>query len=180
MTQLYNEIRNVWSSYLGGQIRLIVILAIIYSATWSVIGLPGALALGILAGLLNLIPEVGPAGAAILATTVALLEGSNFLPMSNIFFALLTLGVYLLVNTFKTVWLQPRILGHSVFLHEGLVFVAIVTAIILLGVLGVLIVVPLMATLVVLGRYLRRRLLGLNPFEKDDFPSSDSKTPIKA
>src|SRR6185503_11343131 len=95
---------------------------------------------------------------------------------SNIFFAILTLGVYLLVNTFKTVWLQPRVLGHSVFLHEGLVFVAIVTSIILLGVLGVLIVVPLMATLVVLGRYLRRRLLGLHPFESDQFVSTDSKS----
>ncbi|MEK6751035.1 MAG: AI-2E family transporter [Chloroflexota bacterium] len=164
MDQLYHDIRKVWSSYLGGQIKLIIILAILYSIVWTAIGLPGALGLGILAGLMNLIPEVGPAGAAIFATTVALLEGSNFFEMPNFFFAMLTLGIYLLVNTFKTVWLQPRVLGHSVFLHEGLVFVAIITAIVLLGVLGVLIVVPLLATLVVVGRYLRRRLLGMASF----------------
>jgi predicted PurR-regulated permease PerM len=168
LRRLYSEIRKVWSSYLGGQIRLIFILAIIYSVAWSVIGLPGAVVIGSLAGLLNLLPEVGPASAAIVATIVALLEGSNFLPLSNIWFAVLTLGLYLLLNTFKTVWLQPRILGHSVFLHEGIVFVAIITAIILQGVLGVLIVVPLLATLVVVGRYLRRRLLGLPPFEEEE------------
>jgi hypothetical protein len=50
------------------------------------------------------------------------------------------------------------------------VFVAIVTAIILQGVLGVLVVVPLLATLGVIGRYLRRRLLGLQPFEEDEPP----------
>jgi len=162
---LYRELRAVWSGYLGGQIRLIVILATLYSIAWTAIGLPGAVVLGILAGLLNLLPEVGPAGAAIIATVVALLEGSNYLDISNLWFAALTLGLYLLLNTFKTVWLQPRVLGHSVLLHEGLVFVAIVTAIILQGILGVLIVVPLLASIGVVGRYVRSRLLGLPPFE---------------
>jgi predicted PurR-regulated permease PerM len=171
LNHLYREIRKVWSGYLGGQIRLIVILAILYSIAWAVIGLPGAIAIGALAGLLNLLPEVGPASAAFLATIVALIEGSLYFSIPNIWFAALTLGLYLLLNTFKTVWLQPRILGHSVLLHEGVVFVAIITAIMLQGVLGVLIVVPLLATIVVIVRYLRRRVLGLSPFE-DEEPAS--------
>jgi predicted PurR-regulated permease PerM len=163
--KLYREIRKVWAGYLGGQIRLMVVLAIMYSVVWVVIGLPGAVIFGLLAGLLNLVPEVGPASAAIIATIVALLEGSNYLNISNIWFAALTLGLYLLLNTFKSVWLQPRILGHSVLLHEGLVFIAIITAIVLQGIIGVLIIVPLLATIGVVGRYMRRRLMGLPPFE---------------
>jgi predicted PurR-regulated permease PerM len=166
--RLYREIRGIWMGYLGGQIRLIALLAVIYSIAWSAIGLPGALLIGSLAGLLNLIPEVGPAGAALLATVVALIEGSTYLPLSNFWFAVLTLGTYLLLNNIKTIWLQPRILGHSVLLHEGIVFVAIVTAIILQGVLGVLVVVPLLASLGVVGRYLRRRLPGLPTIEDDE------------
>ena len=76
--------------------------------------------------------------------------------------------LYLLLNNFKTIWLQPRILGQSVFLHEGVVFVAIIAAIVLQGVLGVLIIVPLLASFVVLGRYIRRRLLGLHPFADEE------------
>lgn len=177
LLRLYREIRKVWAGYLGGQIRLIVILSILYSLAWAVIGLPGAVVIGMLAGVLNLLPEVGPAGAAVIATLVALLEGSNYLGISNVWFAILTLGLYLLLNTFKTVWLQPRILGHSVLLHEGIVFVAIITAIMLQGVLGVLVVVPLLATLVVVGRYLRRRVLGLTPFEEDEPASSSDPRP---
>ncbi len=172
LKRLYREIRKVWAGYLGGQIRLIVILSILYSIAWAVIGLPGAVVIGMLAGVLNLLPEVGPAGAAVIATIVALVEGSNYLGISNLWFAALTLGIYLLLNTFKTVWLQPRILGHSVLLHEGIIFVAIITAIMLQGVLGVLVVVPLLATLVVIGRYLRLRVLGLNPFEGEELASS--------
>jgi predicted PurR-regulated permease PerM len=174
--RLYREIRAIWMGYLGGQIRLIAILAVIYAIAWSAIGLPGAILIGALAGLLNLIPEVGPAGAAVLATIVALIEGSTYLPLSNAWFALLTLGLYLVLNNIKTIWLQPRILGHSVLLHEGVVFVAIVTAIILQGVLGVLVVVPLLATLGVAGRYLRRRLLGLTPFEEESHASAQPAT----
>ena len=168
LNRLYRDIRAVWLGYLRGQIRLMVILAILYSIVWVAIGLPGALALGVLAGLLNLLPEIGPFTVAVLATVIALIEGSTYIPVSNLLFAFITLGVYLLLNNFKTIWLQPRILGHSVFLHEGVVFVAIIAAIILQGVLGVLIIVPLLATFVVLGRYIRRRLLGMPPFDDEE------------
>ncbi len=133
LNHLYRQVREVWVGYLRGQIRLIFVLAILYSIAWFAIGLPGAFALGVLAGLLNFLPEIGPFAAAVLATLVAFLEGSNFIPVSNPWFAVITLGVYLVLNNFKTIWLQPRILGQSVFLHEGVVFVAIIAAIILQG-----------------------------------------------
>ncbi len=168
LRRLYAQIRTVWQQYLRGQLRLIAILALMYSLAWSIIGLPGALALGLLAGILNLIPELGPAAVGLLATLVAYLEGSHILVgLSNPLFAVLTLGVYLLINAFKSVWLQPRVLGRSVLLHEGLVFVAIVGALVLTGVLGVLIVVPVLASAMIVGGYLRRRLLGLPAFDEE-------------
>jgi len=168
--RLYLEMHAIWTGYLRGQIRLIIILALIYTAAWQMIGLPGALLLGAIAGLLNLLPEVGPFAAALLAVVVAYLEGSTFLPISSAWFALMTAAVYLLLNNIKTIWLQPRILGHSVLLHEGIVFVAIIAAIVLQGVLGVLVVVPLLASLIVIGRYVRLRLLNLPPFPDAEPP----------
>lgn len=179
LERLYEEIRRVWLGYLGGQIRLIVVLAILYAAAWSLIGLPGAVIIGSLAGLLNLVPELGPATAAIFAVVVALLEGSTYLPVSNIWFALITLGVYLALNNFKTIWLQPRILGQSVRMHEGVVFLAIVISIMLGGALAVLVVVPVLATIGVTGRYLRHRLLGEAPYT-EDVPPAMTPEPIPA
>jgi len=172
--QLYLEIKGIWLGYLAGQVRLMVILAIIYAVFWSAIGLPGAILIGMLAGFLNLVPEVGPGATALIAMLVAWLEGSNFLPISNGWFALLTGGIYLILNNFKTIYLQPRILGKSVFLHEGVVFVAIIAAIMLQGILGVLIVVPVLASIMIIGRYIRRKLLGLNPFEDATLGDIDS------
>ncbi len=172
--QLYLEIKNVWMSYLAGQVRLMLILAVIYSVAWYSIGLPGAILIGLLAGFLNLVPEVGPGITAVIAVLVALLEGSNFLPISNGWFAVLAGGIYLVLNNFKTIYLQPRILGKSVFLHEGVVFVAIIAAIMLQGILGVLIVVPVLASAIIIARYVRRKLLGMNPFSDSSLGNTET------
>lgn len=176
--RLYVEVKNIWLGYLGGQVRLMFILAIIYALAWTVIGLPGAIFIGALAGFLNLVPEVGPGATALIAILVALLQGSNFLPITNGWFALLTGGVYLVLNNFKSIYLQPRILAKSVFLPEGVVFVALIAAIMLQGLLGVLIVVPVLASGMIIGRYLRRKFLGLPAFDGPSPQEADSASPV--
>ena len=161
---LYDQIANIWNIYLRGQIALIAILGVTYALAWSAIGLPGALLLGALAGLLNIIPELGPFLTALLAFAIALMEGSTFLGMSNFLFALLVLGVFIIVNYTKNIWVMPRMFGKSLDLHNGVIFVAIIAAVVINGILGVLIVIPLLASAMVVGKYLRRRVLGLPPF----------------
>ncbi len=168
--RLYLEIKQVWMAYLRGQITLMIIVAIVFSIIWTIIGLPGALVLGILAGLFSLIPDVGPFAATALALVVALLEGSTWLPISNLWFGVLVTGLYVVLINIKNIWLRPMILGRSVHMHEGIIFVAIIAAVVFSGILGAIIIVPVLASLGVLGRYLRRRLLGLPPFE-DENPS---------
>jgi len=162
--RLYLEIKQVWMAYLRGQLTLMVIVGVVFTVVWSIIGLPGALILGILGGLFSLVPDVGPFIASALAFVVALLEGSTWLPLSNIWFALLVAGLYVVLINVKSIWLRPRILGRSVRMHEGLVFLSIVAAVIFTGILGAFIVVPVLASAGVIFGYLRRRILGLPPF----------------
>jgi predicted PurR-regulated permease PerM len=162
--QLYEQIRAVWVGYLWGQLILMLIVGVAFTIAWLFIGLPGALIMGPLTGLLTLIPDAGPFIATIIAVVVALLEGSLLLPLSNWLFALLVLIVYGILIAIKNVWIRPRVVGRSVEMHQGLVFVAIVGALIYGGILGALVVIPVMASLGVIGRYLRQRILGLEPF----------------
>lgn len=166
--RLFLEVKSIWAAYLRGQLALMFILSVIYTIAWLVVGLPGALILGILTGLLNIVPELGPLLAALLAVIVALVEGSYFLPLSNVWFAVLIIGLYLALNYVKTIWIQPRVLGQTVHMHVGLVFVAIVGAILVQGVLLVLIIVPVLASAVVIGRYVWHRILGEPPFQADE------------
>ena len=164
MEELYSRIKDVWMACLRGQIVLMLVVGVVFTIVWLILGIPGALVLGVIAGLFTLVPDVGPFLAAALATGVALLEGSSWIPFSNFWVAVIVFAVYLVLISLKNVLLRPIIMGRSVHMNEGLVFVIIIVATILEGILGALLVVPIYASVALIVRYLRRRILGLPPF----------------
>jgi predicted PurR-regulated permease PerM len=168
--QLYEQIRTVWIGYLWGQMALVFIVGVVFTLIWVLIGLPGALVIGPLTGLLTLIPDLGPLIGTIIAALVALLEGSYYLQMSNFWFMVLVLAIYGVLMVIKNIWVRPRVMGRSVQMNEGIVFVAIVAGVIYGGILGALVIVPVLASLGVIGRYLRQRILGLEPFPPPKLP----------
>lgn len=175
--RIYQEIRRVWQGYLRGNIVLMLIVGVVFTLAWTAIGLPGALLLGIITGLFTIIPDLGPAIAAALAVLVALFEGSTYLNISNLWFALLVSGIYLLLINIKGFWLRPIIFARSVHMHGGVVFVAIMAAVVLQGILGALIVVPVMASAGIFGGYIYRRLLGLPPWPVEDEVQNSQEIP---
>jgi predicted PurR-regulated permease PerM len=162
--QLLHEMNLVWQAYLHGTFVLMVVVAIVFTLVWLAVGLPGAIILGLLTGLLTIIPEIGPAVAAILAVLVAFFQGSDFLPISNFWFALLIFAIYFVLIQIKVIWLRPRIMKRFLHLNEGLIFVAIIAATVLWGILGALLIIPMLSTAGILGRYLRSRLLHQEPW----------------
>lgn len=158
--RIYQEITQIWHGYLRGNLALMFITGVLFTLAWLAIGLPGALILGLITGLLTIIPDIGPAIAAVLATIVALFEGSTYLEINNLWFAALVIGIYLLLINIKGIWIRPRIFARSVHMHDGVVFIAIMAAVVLQGVLGALIIVPVLASAGVLGRYIYPRLIG--------------------
>lgn len=164
MIELYARLRNVWMAYLRGQIVLMVVVGIVFTIAWLIMGIPGALVLGVLAGLFTLIPDVGPFLAALLAVAVALLEGSSWIPLSNVLVAGIVFVVYLVLINMKNFFLRPYIMGRSLHMNESLIFIAIMVATILEGILGALLIVPVLASVIVILEYFRRRVLGLPPF----------------
>ncbi|MBL7163027.1 MAG: AI-2E family transporter [Anaerolineales bacterium] len=166
--RIYVEIKQIWQGYLRGNIALMVIVGIMFTLAWLAIGLPGALILGLITGLLTIIPDLGPAIAAILAAIVALFEGSTYLDISNFWFAVLVIGIYLLLINIKGIWIRPRIFARSVHMHDGVVFIAIMAAVVLQGILGALIIVPVLASVGVLGRYIYHQLMGSSPWPPDE------------
>lgn len=165
--ELYRRVRRIWMAYLRGQIVLMIIVGVVFTITWLIMGIPGALVLGVIAGLFTLVPDVGPFLAVVIAAGVALLEGSTWIPLSNFWVAGILVIVYLVLINLKNFFLRPIIMGRSVHMNEALVLIAILIATILEGVLGALLVVPVLASVIVIAGYIQRRVLGLPPFEGD-------------
>jgi hypothetical protein len=164
LVRLRLRITDVWNAFLRGQLLLSLAMAVLTTVVCYAIGLPYAWIMGLLAGLMEFIPSVGPFIAAAPAVLVALILGSSIIPLGNFWFAVVVVGAYILIQQIEGNILIPRIMGRTLNLHPLLVFIGIIVGGSLAGILGMLLAAPVVATLRVLGRYVFCRLYDRDPF----------------
>ena len=162
--QLRRNIDGVWKSYFIGQLTLALIVGIIISVATAILGIRSALILGLVAALLELIPNWGYGLSGIIGASVAYFQGSSYIPLPNWAFALLVTGFYFLMWQVDTNYLVPRILGSRLQLPPAIIIVGIIAGASVGGALGLLLAAPTIATVKVLGSYIYRRLLDLEPY----------------
>jgi len=162
--RLHQEIKGVWNVYLRGQLIIMSILGILSGVGAAAIGVPFALILGFLAGILDLIPNLGPTIATGIAAIVALFQGSTYLDIPNVAVSLIVIAIFFLIQLFENFWLTPRIMGRRLNLHPGLVLVATVGTLFTLGALMALIITPILGSLELIFQYARRKRAGLDPW----------------
>jgi predicted PurR-regulated permease PerM len=161
------RIANAWNAFLRGQLILCIVMGVIVAITMAAIGLPNALFIGLLFGVLEFIPNLGPTIASIPAVLIAFFEGSTVLNISNGWFAILVIIINTLLQQLENNFLVPRILGQSLNLHPLVVLIAAIIGAQLAGVLGILLAAPAVATLRILSEYVYYRLLDMPPFPED-------------
>jgi len=172
MRLLLVEVVRVWQAFLQGQLILCLVVGVAVAIMMTIVGLPYALLMGLIAGVLELIPNVGPTLAAVPAILVALLRGSNYLPLSPFWFAVLVAGLYILIQQVENNVLVPRIMGYSLDLHPLVVLIGALMGASVAGVLGILLAAPTLATLRVISRYVYKKLM-----DEDPFPAEEAKPP---
>lgn len=159
--RLLHELGLVWSAYLRGQVVLSLTMTFVVYLVSLGLGLPQPLLLGLVAGFLEFIPNLGPALAQIPALLFALTTDSATIPglHAGILYAVIVSVTYIIVQNLEAVFLVPRVLGSSLDLHPFAVLVAILIGASLAGVLGVVLAAPTVATVRLFARYLRVKLL---------------------
>ncbi len=168
MRRLYTEVKNVWQRYLRGQLVLMFIIGVITGISTGAVGLPGAIAFGLFAGLLDVILTIGPTLVMLVAAVVALFAGSTYLSVSNFWFMIIVLGIFVAIQGIENVWLRPRVMGQSLRMHPGIVFIGVIGALSLAGILAALIIIPVMGSISVLGRYIYAKILNIPPWPEEE------------
>ena len=142
-------VRDTWllidqklGAFVRGELILIVFVAVLLSAGFFVIGLPYWLLLGSFAGVVEIVPVIGPLAAGTLAIAVGLTESWQ----KALAAGLIVLGVRLLEDYLVV----PRVLGHAVGLSPLVVLVSVTAVGILLGGFYVLLAIPIAAVLATL------------------------------
>jgi predicted PurR-regulated permease PerM len=167
MRKFLSQLNRIWGAYLRGQLILMLVIAVTTSVAMSAVGLRGAIAIGILAGILDLIPSLGPLVAGVVAALVALIFGSSYLTVSNMIFAVIVVVVFLVIQQIENIWLRPQIMGQTLRLHPGLIFIGVIGALAISGILGALVIIPLMATIGVIWKYVQAKLSDEPPWQEE-------------
>ncbi|MCC5861578.1 MAG: AI-2E family transporter [Gammaproteobacteria bacterium] len=141
------------AAFFQGQLVIAGIMAVLYAVGFSLIGLDAAIPLGLISGLMNIIPFLGTLIGLILVVPYALFQqGGGFDLM------LLALGVFITVQLVESWFLTPRIMSDRSGLHPAVViFSLFFWGTIFGGFIGVMLAVPLSAFFATLWHQLRYR-----------------------
>ncbi|MEO6334095.1 MAG: AI-2E family transporter [Pyrinomonadaceae bacterium] len=140
------DINHTFAAYARAQLISCVLIAFVCTVGFYLLGNDYALLLGILAGLLEMIPLLGPLTIAILATTIAGLESGWQAGWTIVF-----LGVLRLLQDYV---IYPRIIREGIHLHPLAVILCVLAGEQVAGIPGVFIAVPLVALLTVLYKHI--------------------------
>jgi predicted PurR-regulated permease PerM len=137
------DVDTVLSRFLRGQILVMVVLAVYYSVALTIAGLPSALTIGILTGLLIFVPYLGFATGLVLALLVAALQFAGFGPVIAV---LIVFGIGQVLEGFL---LTPFLVGSRIGLHPLAVIFALMAFGQLFGFFGILLALPASAALLI-------------------------------
>jgi predicted PurR-regulated permease PerM len=151
---LARDIDNAIAGFVRGQAVICLILAVYYAIGLTLSGLNFGFLIGLATGLLSFIPFVGALTGFLVAAVVAIAQfWPSWTPIAMV------VGVFLLGQALEGYVLSPKLVGAKVGLHPVWMMFALIAFGYLFGFVGLLIAVPLAATIGVLLRFAVRKYI---------------------
>lgn len=147
---LLRKVNSVLAGYLRGQIILVFLVSLILFIALSILQVKFALILAIFSGIAEIIPIIGPITAGAVAALAVFLTGTSSFGLAPIQVALVIIIVYFVVRQFQDYFITPHVMGKIVKLHPLIIFFAVISGGHIAGILGIILAVPIAATLRIL------------------------------
>ncbi len=162
--RMTKQLKLIWNSFFRGQIIIFMMVFIVYLIIFTALGVRYSIALAALTGLAVFIPYVGIWVTSIVLVLVTLFQPYNYFGLLSWQFAIMVLGITLAINFTFDNYISPRYFGRTLDIHPAAVLVAALFMAGLLGVVGIFLAAPVVATIKIVGIYVYRKLLDLDPW----------------
>jgi len=143
--EFFQDVNSALAAYIRAQLIACLLIGVVCTVGFMLLGVPYALVLGILAGILEFIPLAGPLTVGIIATLVA-----SFYSFGTAVATVIFLVVLRIVHDYVT---YPRIIGSGIHLHPLAVILAILCGAELAGIAGIFLAIPVIAVVSVSYRH---------------------------
>ena len=171
LENVLNDLNRMLAHFIRAQLTLAALTLVMYSAVLGIMGVPYALVLGTIGGVLEFVPVVGPLAGAVIIVGVALLNSYPHWLILIIF-----LGIWRLIQDYVS---SPRIMGESMELHPLAAIFGVMAGGEVAGILGIYLSIPVMASLRIVFRrwrlYAEKKKFG--PLTEIPFRSQETHRP---
>jgi predicted PurR-regulated permease PerM len=161
---LTDRLSNVWNGWLRSTVITSLIIGASTALELYIFGIPHAGIIGVITGFLNLVPTFGPLISYLLIIFVTYTQGSSKLDLNPVTLTVLVWGVNLLINQVVRLVIFPRLAGKAVHLPVFFVILGLVVAAVLWGVVGVILVIPLLGTVREVLSYVLKKINRQEPY----------------
>jgi predicted PurR-regulated permease PerM len=143
--ELFQDVNSTIAAYIRAQLIACLLIGVICTFGFILLGVPYALVLGLIAGFFEFIPLAGPLAVAIIATVVASFHSGGTAVAVVIFLIVLRI-----VQDYV---IYPRVIGSGIHLHPLAVILAILSGAELAGIAGIFLAIPVIAVISVTYRH---------------------------
>lgn len=168
LRRLSNKLSQIWNAFLRGQIFIFALALAIYIVVLSLLGVRYALGLALMAGLAKFLPYIGPAITWVVMALVTFFQPDNPFDLQPLVYTAIVVTITLVIDQIIDSFVVPRIMARTLKVHPAAVLVTALVAANLLGLLGVVIAAPFLASVLLLGRYVMRKMLDLDPWPEKE------------
>lgn len=177
-SHLWNRLIIIWNKFLRGQLLISLLTALAYVILLTFLGMRFTLAIALMAAAARFVPWVGPAITWFVTALVALLQTNNYLGLQPLAYAILVLVCCLVLDQIIDNMVVPRLLGKTLGLHPAGVLISALLLARTIGIVGLLLAAPVLATLVLVSQYVTRKMLDLDPWpesQTEELPAPGSR-----
>ena len=162
------QLSRIWNAFLRGQILIFGLSTLIYIFVLSFFGVRYAIGIAFMAGLAKFLPYIGPAITWVVMALVTYFQPDKPFGLQPLAYMGLVVITTTIIDWIIDNLIAPRIMARSLRVHPAAVLVTALIAANLIGILGVVIAAPFLATITLLGRYTMRKMLDLDPWPGGD------------
>jgi predicted PurR-regulated permease PerM len=141
---LFQELNTTLAAYVRAQLLACLLVGTVCGVGFALLGVPYALLLGVLAGVLEFVPLIGPLAAAVLTAVLSALHGPLL--------ALWVCGFLVVLRVVEDYVVYPRLVRRAMHLHPLAVIVAVLAGVELGGIGGIFLAIPVVAIVSVIYR----------------------------
>ncbi|HUH98215.1 MAG TPA: AI-2E family transporter [Anaerolineales bacterium] len=166
--RLGHELGLIWNAFLRGQFIVFFFTFLVYLIVFSLVGVKYAIGIALLAGLAKFVPYFGEPVTWITLALVTYFQGSGLFGLLPLSYALASVAVAFLIDQTFDNLVTPRIFARALHVHPAAVLIAALVAASFLGLLGIIIAAPMLATVTLFWRYTVRKMLDLDPWPEGE------------